>query len=83
MERGIIEFTWVFHKASERLFGNGYRVEFGNGGFTGNVDCTVTEQKLLDQIVEWNKGQRVHVYGIIDDVTMGDLQLKQCKIEAR
>jgi hypothetical protein len=38
----------------------------------------ITEQSVLDTIVEWNKGQRVKVYGVISDVTMGD----QCKIEA-
>jgi hypothetical protein len=48
------------------------------GGFTGNVECVITEQSVLDTIVEWNKGQRVKVYGVISDVTMGD----QCKIEA-
>jgi len=77
-----IAFTWTFHNARARLFGGGYRVNIGNGGIGGNVDCTVTDQTLLDKIVEWNKGQRIQVSGIIDDVTFGDLQLKQCKIEA-
>jgi len=77
-----IEFTWTFSRAKAKLFGSGYRVTIGTGGLTGNVDCSVTEQKLLDQIVEWNKGQKVRVRGVVEDVTMGDLQLKECTIEA-
>ena len=77
-----IEFTWVLHKVSAQLFGNGYRVSFGNVGFSGGVDCIISDQTMLDTIVEWNKGQRVNVYGIIKDVTVGDLQLKQCKVSA-
>jgi hypothetical protein len=77
-----IEFTWVFRNASSRYFGSGYRVTIGNGSFNGNVDCVVTDQTMLDKIVEWNKGQRVKVYGVIKDVTMGDLQLKECNIIA-
>ena len=78
-----IEFVWVFDKASSRFFGNGYRVSFGNGGFNGGVDCIVSDQETLDKIVEWNKGQRAFVSGTIDDVSVGDLKLKNCKIEAR
>jgi len=77
-----IEFTWTFNAAKAKLFGAGYRVTIGNGSLTGNVDCSVTEQAMLDQIVEWNKGQKVRVRGVVEDVTMGDLQLKECTIEA-
>jgi hypothetical protein len=77
-----IEFTWVFRDASSRYFGSGYRITIGNGSFNGNVDCVITDPIMLDKIVEWNKGQRVKVYGVIKDVTMGDLQLKECIITA-
>jgi len=77
-----IDFNWVFYKASSRFIGSGYRITIGNGGFSGNVDCIINDQATLDQLVNWNKGQRIHVTGIIDDVTMGDLQLKQCRLEA-
>ena len=77
-----IEFTWVLNKVSSQLFGNGYRVSFGKGGFSGGVDCIISDQTMLDTIVEWNRGQRVNVYGVVKDVTVGDLQLKQCKVTA-
>src|SRR5262245_16805917 len=74
-----IGFTWIFYKASSRLFSNGYRVSFGNNG---DVVCTVQDPKVLDQIVEWNKGQKVSVSGTIDDVTFGTLYLQGCTIQA-
>ena len=77
-----IDFVSVFNRASSRWIGNGYRITFGNGSFGGGVDCVITDQTLLDKIVEWNKGQRVRIFGIIKDVTVGDLQLEQCKIIA-
>jgi hypothetical protein len=78
-----IEFVWTFNRASSRRIGEGYRVSFGNGSFMGGVDCVVTEQAVLDEIVEWNKGQRVNVSGIIKTVSVGTLQLKDCTITAK
>lgn len=77
-----ISFTWTFNRARSRMFSNGYVVEFGNGGFSGGVECDVNDQATIDTIIEWNKGQRVSVTGTIDDVTMGTLQLKGCTIRA-
>jgi hypothetical protein len=78
-----IEFIWTFHSVREKTFGSGYVVKVGNGSFGGGVECTVTDQALLDTIVEWNKGQKARIYGVIDHVDLiGDLQLKRCRIEA-
>ena len=77
-----IEFEWTFDRAKAKLFGDGYRVVFG-GGLFGGADCDVQDQKTIDAVIDWNKGQRVHVYGTIHDVTFGTLQLKSCTIEAR
>jgi hypothetical protein len=77
----MISFGWTFAGASSRLFG-GYRVEFGNGGWGDNVACDVKDQATLDKVVEWNKGQLVTVTGTIDDVSIGDLLLKNCTLQA-
>jgi hypothetical protein len=71
-----IEFEWMFQGASKQLFGNGYIVSFGTGGLFGGVDCNVEDQKILDTIIEWNKGQRAAVTGVIDDVMFGTLSVR-------
>jgi hypothetical protein len=76
-----IGFVWTFDHATSS-FGGGYNVEFGNGGMFGNVICEVSEQSTLNRVVEWNKGQRASVTGIIDRASFGDLYLRNCKIEA-
>jgi hypothetical protein len=78
-----IAFNWVFNSVSaENWFGHGHRVSIGNGSFSDGVDCYISDQATLDKIVEWNKGQKVYVTGIVDDVSVGDLKLSQCKINA-
>jgi hypothetical protein len=72
--------TLPLARISEDPFVKGnFRVEFGAGGFGNNVDCKVQDQRTVDVMIDWNKGQSVTVSGVIADTLMGDIQLSDCK----
>jgi hypothetical protein len=53
-------------------------VGFGTGGFTSDIDCSVSDKAVMSRIVDWNKGDSVKVSGLVSDVTMGSVQLDGC-----
>jgi len=66
-----------FRSAKESfLIAGRYMIGFGTGGFT--VDCMVSDKAVMNRIVDWNKGDRVRVRGVVKDVTMGSVQLDGC-----
>ena len=68
-----------FRSATESMFSGGsYRIGFGTGGFTSDVDCRVTSSADISRIVNWNKGEKIHIQGLVKDVTMGSVQLDRC-----
>jgi hypothetical protein len=68
-----------FRSAKENFFiADRYMVGFGTGGFTSDVDCIVSDKAVMNRIVDWNKGDRVKVRGVVKDVTMGSVQLDGC-----
>ena len=68
-----------FRSAKESFFiTDRYLIGFGTGGFTSDVDCTVADQAVMNRIVDWNKGDRVRVRGVVKDVLMGSVQLDGC-----
>jgi hypothetical protein len=70
-----------FRSARESMFfADQYMVGFGTGGFTSDVDCVVSDKAVMNRIVDWNKGDRVKVSGIVKDVTMGSVQLDACSL---
>ncbi len=70
-----------FRSATVSIFSKGtYRVGFGTGSFSSDIDCKVTSQGDISVIVNWNKGDNIHVEGIVSDVTMGSVQLDQCTL---
>jgi hypothetical protein len=70
-----------FRSARESMFfADRYMVGFGTGGFTSDVDCVVSDKAVMNRIVDWNKGDRVKVSGIVKDVTMGSVQLDACSL---
>jgi hypothetical protein len=54
-----------------------YRVSFSVSDDYG-VDCIVSDQAVLDRMVNWNKGRKVEVSGSIGKAVIGDLQLNNC-----
>lgn len=69
----------AFRTVRESMFNDGeYTVEFGNGGFTSDVDCKVSDPSVIDKIVEWNKGDVINVSGVVADSLMGSIQLSGC-----
>jgi hypothetical protein len=45
------------------------------------VYCAVSDQAILDKIIDWNAGQSVHLHGTIDGTTLGDISLKDCTMQ--
>jgi hypothetical protein len=78
-EGRTIFFSWVFYKVSSS-FSDGWRVEFGNGSFSGNVYCRVSDQSTLNRVIEWDKGHHATIRGTIVDGSWGDLELKNCSV---
>lgn len=70
-----------FRSAKENMFFKGqYRVGFGRGGFTSDVDCTIDNTADVNRVTDWNKGDMIHVSGVVSDVTMGSVELKPCQM---
>ena len=73
------EDTLPFRSAKENLFiADRYLIGFGRGVFTSDVDCTVADKAVMNRIVDWNKGDRIRVRGVVKDVLMGSVQLDGC-----
>ena len=67
----------------ERMFSEGtYMVEFGSGGFGGNVDCDVSDKSTIDRLTDWTAGQMIGVKGVIRTTILGDLELEDCTYES-
>jgi hypothetical protein len=72
-----------FRSATESTFIKGsYLVGFGKG-FTGDVNCTVKSPLLISTIANWNKGDQIQIDGIVKDVTLGTVNLDECKLLSR
>ena len=66
---GVIPFS----SATSGLFGTSYLIHFDS------VYCTgISDQAVLDRVINWKTGQRIHVHGVIRDTTLGDIQLQDC-----
>lgn len=70
-----------FRSAKESiLFEGKYLIGFGTGRFLSDVDCEVTSPADVARIANWNKGDEIHIEGIVKDVTMGSVELDQCSL---
>lgn len=70
-----------FRSATENMFLKGmYTVGFGTGKLVSDVDCTITSTAAIDRIADWNKGDLIHIEGIVTDVTMESVKLDPCHL---
>jgi hypothetical protein len=70
-----------FRSATENMFLKGmYTVGFGTGSLVSDVDCTITSPAAIDRIADWNKGDLIHIEGIVTDVTMESVNLDPCHL---
>jgi hypothetical protein len=70
-----------FRSATENMFSKGpYIVGFGTGGLLSDLDCKVTSPEKISIIADWNKGDRIRVEGIVNDVNMGSVRLDPCSL---
>ena len=71
------------YKVSESPFTKGeFRISLRSG--TGDAaDCVISDSVVLNSVVDWNKGQKVEVSGVIEGTLLGDLQLSKCTLTAR
>src|SRR5262249_8942542 len=77
--------TMVLANISESLNKGTYRVSLKSNlslGFGGGVDCKLSDPRSLEIAVNWNKGQRIEVSGIIENTSVGDLVLSSCRMRA-
>ena len=67
----------LFAGARENMFMRGFFTgKFEVGGL--EISCSVEKKVDVDRLVDLNTGDSVLLRGVIDDVTMGTLQLKPC-----
>jgi len=70
-----------FRSTTESMFSKGsYRVGFGTGNFSSDVDCTANSPAEIAEIANWNKGDKIRIVGVVKDVTMGSVILDPCKL---
>ena len=62
-----------FLKVAEGFMSSAYRVSVQTDG--GEVDCSISDQEKLREIVDWHKGQKVTIFGQVSSTIMGDLIL--------
>jgi len=77
--------TMVLVNISESINKGTYRVSLKSNlslGFGGGVDCKLSDPRSLEIAVNWNKGQRIEVSGIIEGTSVGDLVLSSCRMRA-
>lgn len=67
----------LFAEARENMFMRGFFTgKFVVGGL--EISCSIEKKADVDRLVDLNTGDSVFLRGVIDDVTMGTLQLKPC-----
>jgi hypothetical protein len=70
-----------FRSATEHmLFKGTYIVGFGTGSFVSDLDCKVTSPAEISIIADWNGGDQIRIEGIVKNVTMGSVDLDQCRL---
>jgi len=70
-----------FMNSKEKIFAkDSYTVSFGTGRVLGDVDCTVSSPAAIAEIANWNKGDSIHIEGVVKDVTFGSVQLNPCTL---
>lgn len=63
-----------FKSASESIFGSSWSVLFGA------VTCSgITDQSVLNEIIDWNKGEKVSVTGTVYNTILGTILLDNCR----
>ena len=73
--------TLPFLSAAESPFEKGmYRVSFGKGAFLSSLDCITTSSTQISAVVDWNKGDPIHIDGIVDSVALDTVRLEPCKL---
>jgi len=70
-----------FRAARETFFGGEYTVEFGTKGFLSELGCTVSDKDAVNRLIDWNKGDRIKVRGVVKDVSFGAVRLDDCMFE--
>jgi hypothetical protein len=71
----------LFRSVTENILIAGkYEVGFGTGQFLSDLDCSVTFPAEISKIANWNKGDKIRVEGIVQDVVMGSVRLKPCTL---
>ncbi len=68
----------TFAGATENYFSKGrFLAKFTVNG--QELNCSVSLSDDVNSLMDFNKGDRVSLEGLIEGVTMGDIQLKSCK----
>jgi hypothetical protein len=57
-----------------------YRIGFGTGSDQSDLDCKVTSPAEISKIANWNKGDEIHVAGLVKDVANGSVILDPCAL---
>ena len=74
----------IFNSADENIFAAGsYWLRFQSGKsaslFGGGVTCRTSDQSVLNEVADWNKGQQVLVTGTVRTTQMGIVHIDDCK----
>ena len=64
----------MFKSMTENTFGSDMHVNF-RGAY-----CFVSDKAMQQRMIEWNKGHRARVTGVIGTTMFGDIALKSCVI---
>jgi hypothetical protein len=57
-----------------------YRIGFGTDSAQSDLDCKVTSPAEISKIANWNKGDEIHVAGLVKDVANGSVILDPCAL---
>lgn len=61
------------------IFKGTYDVTFGKSTW-GDIRCNISDPKQIDYIINKNKGDLIHVNGVIDDHLLGAVVLRNCAL---
>ena len=64
----------TFEQMTENTFGSDIHIHF-RGAY-----CFSDDKAMLQRMIEWNKGHRARVTGVIRTTMFGDIALKNCVI---
>jgi hypothetical protein len=67
-----------FYSATEKVIGSGYLVQFGET--SSGVYCFISDKRILDRVIDWNKGKLVRVSGTIRTTMFGSIALETCEM---